>query len=107
MALRTFQWSRLLLIYMSDPGEVDPETVIVVLKWRGVSVCKCTADQTGEGYTLCKGDRIEVQQFKPRVSGQTLHYLQCHYHVPIHFFHHPEMMGKSAVIAPSPPEIVH
>jgi hypothetical protein len=92
---------------MPEPGDVDRDTVIMVLKLSGVSVSKCTADETGEGYTLCKGDRIEVQQFKPRVARRILHYLQYHYKVPIHFFYHPEMMGQSAVIGQSPPEVVH
>jgi len=82
---------------LSDTGEVDRSTVIMVLRANQVQISKLN-DENDELYTLIKGDRVEVQKLASYVSRRLLQYFQYHFEVPIHYFYHPEMMPRTEKI---------
>lgn len=79
---------------MSDIGEVDRETVIMVLRANQVQISKLKEDSEA-WFVLIKGERVEAQKLPQKVGRKTLQYLQYHFNVPIHYFYHPDMMPRT------------
>jgi hypothetical protein len=82
-----------------EAGEVDRDTVILVLRRNGVGVSD-DADNPGS-VILIKGTTVESKPLPNPVGRRLVQYLKRTYDIPIHFFYHPEMMDNARLDKPS------
>ncbi len=83
-------------MYNQETGEVDRETVIMVLRRNGVGVSD-DPDNPGS-VVLIKGNIVESKPLPKWVGRRLLQYFQRTYQIHIHYFYHPEMMEGTSTI---------
>lgn len=75
----------------SETGEVDRETVLLVLRHYHVGVAD---DPENPGcMILIKDEVVESKPIPKLVGKRLLQYFKRRYGVPIHHFYHPDMMS--------------
>jgi hypothetical protein len=80
---------------MIDPetGEVDRETIFVVLRFHKVEI---SPDPKNLGaMLLVRGDIVESKMIPEAVGRRLVQYLKRRFDIPVHHFYRPEMMASA------------
>jgi len=77
-----------------DTGEVDRETIVLVLRFHKVEV---SPDPKNQGaMLLVRGDVVESKTIPKSVGRRLIQYLKRRFDIPIHHFYRPEMMVSAS-----------
>lgn len=73
-----------------ETGEVDKETILVVLRFHNVDI---SPDPENEGaMLLVRGDIVDSIMIPEWVGRRLVQYLKRTFDIPVHHFYRPEMM---------------